>query len=306
MGFNLDFNKNIQKSVIELIQQRVDSCRTALQNTEDPHQGIHQARKDLKKIRALCRLVRYEIGKKAYKAANYYFRDVARMLSEARDTSVIVETVQGLETHFADADSHAVLQKAKNYFLGKKGALTRININQEHLLHNVEEQLKDAESYYTSWSFKHKGFKAVAPGLEKVYGSARNSMKHAYNKNNGQYYHEWRKQVKYLRYQLDAIKPIWPGMLSAWEEELHQITDMLGEEHDLAVLRDQLKQMEWEEDMHPKTVLKTITARRKELREEAYPLAQKLFRQKPADFVAMLKDYWKISQSESKQAIQAG
>ncbi len=297
MDYLLDVHQPIQANVTQLIQERIDSCRAALKNTEDPHQGVHQARKDLKRIRALCRMVRTETGNKAYKAANYYFRDVARLLSDARDTAVVIEPLQKLEPH-VDTENQVVLQKAKHHFSGKKGAFTRININQELLLQKVEDELKNAEDYYNFRSFKRKGFKAIAPGLEKAYSHARHSMKRAYAKKSDKYFHEWRKQVKYLRYQLDALQPLWPRMLSAWEKELHQLTDLLGEDHDLDVLRDQFRNMEWEEGMNPKAILKTIKARRKALRKQAHPLAQKLFHQRPTDFVTMIRDYWKVKLEE--------
>jgi CHAD domain-containing protein len=52
--------------------------------------------------------------------------------------------------------------------------------------------------------------------------------------------HEWRKQAKYLRYQLEILTPIWPERMEELAREADRIGDLLGDDHDLAVLRQTL------------------------------------------------------------------
>ncbi len=62
--------------------------------------AIHGARKDLKKLRSVLRLIREELGEKAYRAQNRRFRDAGRLLSDTRDAEVKVETLDDLEERF--------------------------------------------------------------------------------------------------------------------------------------------------------------------------------------------------------------
>ena len=57
---------------------------------------IHEARKATKRLRALVRLVRRELGDEVYALENQCYRDAGRRLSELRDATVLVETLDRL------------------------------------------------------------------------------------------------------------------------------------------------------------------------------------------------------------------
>src|SRR6202012_843867 len=59
-------------------------------------EGIHGARKDLKKARAALRLVREEVGEETFKRENHALRDAARMLSASRGAAAKLETLAAL------------------------------------------------------------------------------------------------------------------------------------------------------------------------------------------------------------------
>ena len=52
--------------------------------------------------------------------------------------------------------------------------------------------------------------------------------------------HEWRKRAKDLRYQLQFLCKAWPGVIDAAVAEAHDLGDILGDDHDLALLRQLL------------------------------------------------------------------
>ena len=59
---------------------------------EERQEAIHDVRKRIKKIRAVIRLVRDDLGKEIYQQENHCFRDAGRRLSEVRDAQVLLET----------------------------------------------------------------------------------------------------------------------------------------------------------------------------------------------------------------------
>jgi CHAD domain-containing protein len=52
--------------------------------------------------------------------------------------------------------------------------------------------------------------------------------------------HERRKQRKYLRYQFEVLRPLWPEWIEELASQADRMGDMLGDDHDLAVLRQML------------------------------------------------------------------
>ena len=52
--------------------------------------------------------------------------------------------------------------------------------------------------------------------------------------------HEFRKRAKDLWYLLRLLAGAWPGLLDPSAEQLHELTEMLGDHHDLAVLGEDL------------------------------------------------------------------
>jgi hypothetical protein len=63
---------------------------------EDAATAIHEARKDLKKTRAVLRLVRDQLGKERYGRENARLREASRALSGSRDATVKADTLERL------------------------------------------------------------------------------------------------------------------------------------------------------------------------------------------------------------------
>jgi CHAD domain-containing protein len=66
-------------------------------------EGIHEARKAFKRLRALLRLTRDQLGTDVRRRENAAFRDAGRRLSGARDARVLVETLDDLIARNRDA-----------------------------------------------------------------------------------------------------------------------------------------------------------------------------------------------------------
>src|SRR5262249_33564932 len=104
MSFELKAEQSIRKNIRRIARKQLDD---ALEILTDKHRGprdeaVHEVRKHFKKVRAVLRLVRLEIGEKAYRAENTCFRDAARPLTEVRDAKIFIETVDALSEHFKD------------------------------------------------------------------------------------------------------------------------------------------------------------------------------------------------------------
>lgn len=297
MSLRIDLKETVPSNAAHILQSFLDECRNALQQ-DDPHKAIHEARKTMKKIRAFCRLFRGEIGKKRYKKTNIYYRDVARKISEERDVTAMLETVNQLNEEVDQTLCGQTLQDLKNHLTSRKSAISRIQINQQKLLENVLEDLKKGETIHAKWKIKNDDFTAFSKGIALTYSKCQEAMKKAYKKPSTANFHEWRKRSKYLRYEVDFLRDIWKKPMKTLEKELHQLTDYLGDDHDLAVLKTYVEGMNLENTEAQAALFSVMDEKRKKLQILGKPLGKKILSETPEQFLARLSDYWKQKHKE--------
>jgi CHAD domain-containing protein len=90
--------------------------------------------------------------------------------------------------------------------------------------------------------------------------------------------HSWRKQVKYLWHQLQILEPSRPGKIGKLAQRCHELGEILGEDHDLAVLRCKLESRRTD-DLDE--LLRRLDRRRVQLQRKAFTLGSRLFADKP-------------------------
>src|SRR5262249_14754613 len=137
-----------------------------------------------------------------------------------------------------------------------------------------------------------RGFSALASGLKRTYKRGRLGRAAAADATT-ENLHEWRKRVKDLWYHLEILQPMRPEILGELAEKAHRLADLLGDDHDLAVLRSMLTEGAVSAGDEGPRVLALIDRRRAELQQEAGPLGDELYRDRPKDLVARLEAYWR-------------
>ncbi len=215
MSTAINLQESVPVNVQRIMQARIDRCRRHLQE-DRPHEAIHQSRKQLKKIRALLRLVRYQIGEDPYQAANRYFRDAARLISDARDVAAGWDTADSLQSSLSTARDRRAVGRLKRHLRARKSAITRYQVHRDELLKSVLDALADAERFHRSWVIGDGGFAALEKGIKRIYRQCQKRQAVAYAQDDPEAFHEWRKSVKYLRYQVDTLSPLWPAPYRPW------------------------------------------------------------------------------------------
>jgi CHAD domain-containing protein len=115
--------------------------------------------------------------------------------------------------------------------------------------------------------------------------------------------HEWRKQVKHLRHQLELLTPTWPKFVGELASQAEQLGELLGEDHDLAVLRETLaaSRAAGEFDTSLESLFRLIDKERRRLQLEAISKGELLYRDSPKRFVDRLEAYWRRWFRKSKR-----
>src|ERR1043166_1632395 len=99
MAFRFKRKESVRKAIRRLGRERVEDALECLKDCRHG-EAIHCARKDIKKIRAVLRLVRSRIERKELCSLRQLLREPANRLGPARDAYVKVKTLSDLTRHF--------------------------------------------------------------------------------------------------------------------------------------------------------------------------------------------------------------
>lgn len=302
MGYRLEKGEPLPAGLKRIATEQVE--RALMQLTEMPDgrdEAVHDARKCFKKVRAVLRLARNEIGPEHYKQENICYRDAGRQLSDVRDSFVIVETLDGLAQHFAgplDSDAFAGVRQT---LVERHESIKEQILDEEQAMANVTKTIRAARQRIANWPIENDDFSALRGGLKRVYKRGRNRMADAYANPQPEHFHEWRKRVKYLWYHVRIFKPLWPDLLKELAGQLHDLSDYLGDDHDLVQLRhaalEQPQMFNAQRDL--KALVALIDRRRLELETLAQPLGERIYAETPGAFVDRIQSYWQASQAEA-------
>jgi hypothetical protein len=86
--------------------------------------------------------------------------------------------------------------------------------------------------------------------------------------------------------------------------DLDRLADVLGDDHDLAVLRERLTAGTQPPHVDVDAVIGLLDHRRAELQGEAWQLGQRIYAEKPKAFLARVKRSWKAGRALAAAAEQ--
>ena len=286
--YPLKIGKPLPGEVARAAHGRIDNALDELRGKSDstPEEAVHESRKDMKKLRALLRLVRDELGKQTAARENACFRDAARELAGTRDSDVMLETLGALDL---PPDIGWQLRKVIQADRDRNGGDDR-----DAAARRAVAILKEARGRVDDWPLERDSFNALAGGLKRSYRRGRRDYKAAREEPTVESLHEWRKRVKDLWYHHTLLKELWPPVMTATGDQAHDLSDLLGDDHDLAVLAGWVR----EHGGAKPAFYEAVERRRGELQAEAFTLGALLYAEKPSAFVKRLKRLWNAKQTE--------
>jgi CHAD domain-containing protein len=277
---------------------QLDVAIDALEGNEleaSPEKRVHEARKALKRLRALLRLLQDELGEQTYARESELLRETGRSLARARDGAVLLSTLDGLVARHPGrlASRRGVLRLRARLQQERDGAAERALAGAAAPA-GALGQLRAMRVRVGDWRLPEgDGGRAIEPALEGLYGKGRRRMRRAARAKGEarrmRTLHEWRKRVKDLRY---AAEMLGASKVAGRADDLGEL---LGEEHDLAVLAERVRseaQAGAPGALGRSTrrlLLKLIAKRRRRLRKRALRDGERLYARKPARFVRRLR-----------------
>ncbi len=296
MPYRLQTDERVQDGVRRCAREQLDRSIAELTEriSDDPVEAVHEARKALKQERSLLRLARgaTESGERRRESAA--LRHAAGMLSAARDAEVQVQALDELSERFTGQVPQTTFDAIRHPLQAERDP-ARQRLLESGLTSEVADELRAIRERIDDWSLRRSGWTALDPGLDRGYRRGRQAFERARAKPTVENLHEWRKRAKDLWYGLRLLKPLSPAIVGGHADEAHALADLLGDNHDLAQLREALLNGGGEVPVDVDAVIELIDHRRDELQAEAMQVGERLYAERPKAFRRRMHRYWKAT-----------
>src|SRR5437588_484133 len=128
------------------------------------------------------------------------------------------------------------------------------------------------------------GWPAIDGGLMRTYRDGRRAMREASRTRTLEALHDWRKRVKDLWYELRLLAPVCGPAFQGAAAEAGELADILGDDHDLGVLRQTLLARATEPGLDLEALIGLIDYRREQLETQAVLIGERLYAESPGAF----------------------
>lgn len=334
MAFAFDQHEPVPNAVRRLVAEQLDRAVGELAGAGDEaareeaarEKAVHEARKALKRCRSVVRLAAPGLGKRVARAENAAYRDAGRALSAARDADVLLRTWDSVVGDGVDGVTPGTVEAGRAVLEARRD---KVAAGGSGDVGAVVDALREARRRTAEWPELDDSWAALAPGLRSVYERGRAAMSAAVGRNgdgigdgngdgdgdgdgNGggggvddEAWHEWRKRVKDTWYHVTLLVPAWPPVLGAEEDELHHLSELLGDDHDLAVLGEAVRSRgePWSQEERT-ALLAAVEGRRLALQGRAADLGRRAYAAAPKAFAARLGACWDAWRAEGVTAAE--
>jgi hypothetical protein len=171
--------------------------------------AVHEARKALKRLRALIRLLEDELGGQVFARENAVLREAGRRLSAARDAEVIVATLEDLMRRDPGELAHRRgVVRLHAALRAERDRVVHQSLADGSTAADALDELRGVRRRALAWSLSDRpGIETVEPALKRLYGRGRRRYRRAALGSGSRTLalHAWRKRVKELRYAAEML-----------------------------------------------------------------------------------------------------
>jgi CHAD domain-containing protein len=250
MGYRLHADESPGAGLLRAVIEQVDEAIAHLTpggKTPLGVEAVHEARKNMKRVRSGLRLARVAIPEE-FRAWNRALAAAARQLAPWRDADALLEAYQHLVEWACEYEGAGLARPAAGAtpLFPKLGATlaelpgagrgrSRARTPQ---LQRVVKTLRATRAQLVALDATRIDADALARGLRRVRRSCRKAMREALAGQEAEQFHEWRKQAKHFWYATVLLSAVWPAAAAGLSAELKELAGLLGDEHDLVILRE--------------------------------------------------------------------
>jgi CHAD domain-containing protein len=251
-----------------------------LKQSELPDENtIHDVRVLMKKSRALLKLVSPQITDEFHERDIDALREVGRILSSWRETSVQRKTLKDFRKKYPEIFSQLTGNEILNSLLERQAPETVLPPEKKADLEKVDDLLNKA-----AYRIRFRSLSALDPTLlikelEKSYLKVAGIYISCRNNPKPDQIHRFRKRSKDFLYQLNIFRPLNPSVVKNIEKRLDAMTQSLGRFNDITQIINSLGyDYNAETNLHPldELIIRFRDAQDDHM-EKVWPSAYKIF-----------------------------
>jgi CYTH domain-containing protein/CHAD domain-containing protein len=284
-SFTLAVGEPVGEGLRRLVRAQIDAAADQLAGLagSDPGEAVHEARKSFKRIRATLRLARSQLQASVYEREMSSFRDAGRQLSSARDSEVLIDTLDRVCVRYAQDLPASGFSTLREALKAELRAIEETSDQSAAAHEAVLEELARARRRLPGWGIDSDDPDALASGLKRIYRSGRHATKAAAAEQSDERMHEVRKRSKELWHAAEILRDLAPEQMEPLASLARSLSDLTGEDHDLAILAKLVGEREdlFAEHSEQKCLQRLIARRRRKLQRRALRLGARLNQAQP-------------------------
>jgi CHAD domain-containing protein len=290
-----------------LVRIGLEQIRIAAEGLAAPGDAtaIHETRKCLKRLRALLRIARPGLRAADFRRENARFREIANLLSGARDLHVLMQTLSKLAARHNLEKARPLVRLTDALLAKQQQASQSVDASK---MAQARRLLRQAARDFGSIRLRPNNFEPIGAGLVKSYRGCRAAFGEAYDGRSDEAFHEWRKSVQQHWRHMRLLSRAWPDYFAARVKAARELSDILGEDHDYCMLKSFLGAearplLQRRESARLEGLCR---ARQKELRAAARPRGMRLLAEGPRGLTRRIECFWQAASQIPDEPAEPG
>jgi hypothetical protein len=297
VAYTLTPGRSVQAEVRRNLDAQLRLAAAALRAVRGPADAarVCEARRHVKKARALARLVR-PVTRRGGRAMERRLRQVSRMLGPIADGAALVAAFLALRPALGAILAPRDVAAMRTNLLQREAWVDH-TARIEHVARAAAARLRRERARARRLMLDARGWDAVAPGLEALVRASRRARRRAAAGEDVEPYHAWRRRVKAHWLAVRLVEERCGPRLRAERRRLDRLDGLLGGFHNGAILQDVLTAERIGSRQATAACLRVLRRRDAALRREAMALGREVYAERPAHAVARLGQYWRARQA---------
>jgi CHAD domain-containing protein len=295
MSFAFRPSHAIDNEVKRIAERQLTRALEQLRDLGDSRsdEAVHEARRHLKKVRALLRLVQPALGD-VYHGANKRIGTAGRLLAPVADGRAVVDTIARLKKKYPSRLAPRTLASIESV-LAQRVVHIDHKARLDRVLPRVASILRSELRQIEMWDLNATGFRAIAPGLEKTVRRARKALARAAAHPTADNHHAWRRRVKDLWFAVRLVEPRCGNGLARIQRQLEALDGYLGEYHNVVLVEQVLMTEALVSRQQAARCLRPLRRYQQVLRHRALAIGATVLKEKPRRFVRRVRQMWKAA-----------